>query len=72
MNEVKNGIIIWFDVKKGYGFIGQENNEPDLFVHFSDINSEGFKTLQKDQKVSYEVGLNKRGQPKATNVIPHK
>lgn len=69
MSEVKNGVVVWFDPKKGYGFIGQENNEPDLFVHFSDVNSEGFKTLYKDQKVSYEIGTNKRGQPKAVNVV---
>lgn len=68
MSEGKVGTILWFDPKKGYGFIGQENNEPDLFVHFSDINIEGFKTLNKDQKVSYEIGTNKRGQPKAINI----
>jgi CspA family cold shock protein len=67
MTEVKLGIVLWFDAKKGYGFIGQDN-EPDLFVHFSDVNSEGFKTLYKDQKVEYEVGLNKRNQPKAIHV----
>lgn len=69
MSEIKNGVVIWFDPKKGYGFIAQENNEPDLFVHFSDVNIEGFKTLYKDQKVSYEVGTNKRGQPKAVSVV---
>lgn len=68
MSEVKSGVVVWFDSRKGYGFLQQENNEPDLFVHFSDINIEGFKTLYKDQKVLYEVGLNKRGLPKATNV----
>ena len=69
MSEVKSGTVAWFDSKKGYGFILQANNEPDLFVHFSDVNSDGFKTLYKDQKVSYEVGTNKRGQPKAINVV---
>jgi CspA family cold shock protein len=68
MSEVKYGVVLWFDVKKGYGFLAQENNEADIFCHFSDVNSEGFKTLYKDQKVSYEVGLNKRGQPKAVSV----
>lgn len=68
MSEVKFGVVVWFDPKKGYGFITQENNEPDLFVHFSDVNAEGFKTLYKDQKVSYEIGVNKRGQPKAVSV----
>lgn len=69
MSDIKQGVVIWFDPKKGFGFIAQENNEPDIFVHFSDIHSEGFKTLYKDQRVSYEVGLNKRSQPKAINVV---
>lgn len=67
MSEVKVGVVCWFDPKKGYGFISCEG-DTDLFVHFSDVNSDGFKTLYKDQKVSYEVGTNKRGQPKAVNV----
>ncbi len=68
MKETKIGIVLWFDAKKGYGFIGQSEGEADLFVHFSDISCGGFKTLQKDQKVSYCLGLNKRGQPKAIDV----
>lgn len=60
------GTIMWF--KNAYGFI-QRDNEPDLFVHFSDIVSENFKTLYKGQKVSFDVGLNKKGQPKAINVV---
>lgn len=62
------GEVIWFDAKRGYGFIKREN-EADLFVHFSDINSEGFKTLYKGQKVSYGLGTNKHGVPKAVEVI---
>ncbi|MEK6879004.1 MAG: cold shock domain-containing protein, partial [Nanoarchaeota archaeon] len=62
----------WFNSNLGYGFIehfiGGVKQE-DLFVHFSDISSEGFRTLYKEQKVSYNVGLNKRGLPKATDVI---
>lgn len=61
------GEVIWFDPKRGYGFISREN-QPDLFVHFSDIISEGFKTLYKGQKVAYGLGTNKHGDPKATNV----
>lgn len=69
MIEVKLGTVVWFDPKKGYGFITPDDNSgADIFVHFSDVNSEGFKTLYKDQKVSYELGTNKRGQPKAVNV----
>jgi cold shock protein len=67
--EVFYGEVIWFDPKLSYGFIKRENNEPDLFVHFSDINAEGFKTLFKGQKVSFSLGVNKHGRPKATNVL---
>jgi CspA family cold shock protein len=63
-----NGIVVWFDSRKGYGFIQRDNGQPDLFVHFSDITSQGFKTLKKDQRVSFGLGLNKKGQPKATDV----
>lgn len=61
------GKVIWFKPKPGFGFIDWEG-ENDLFVHFSDIVSEGFKTLKKDQKVSFGLGENNRGQPKATEV----
>lgn len=67
------GTVCWFSPKKGMGFILWENEqgEPqkDLFVHFSDIVSEGFKTLNKNQKVSFNIGKNLRDQPKAINVI---
>lgn len=70
MSENKlNGVVCWFCPKKGFGFITQENNEPDIFVHYSDLACEGFKTLYKDSKVSYEIGTNKKGQPKAVNVL---
>ena len=65
------GDVLWFDAKRGYGFIGWEKDgvkQKDLFVHFSDINSEGFKTLYKGQKVSYGLGVNKHGVPKAVDV----
>jgi CspA family cold shock protein len=68
MNQEKKeiGKIIWF--KNQFGFISREGKE-DLFVHYSDIVSEGYKTLYKGQIVSFEVGLNKKGQPKAINVV---
>lgn len=62
-----SGTVIWFDSKKGYGFI-QRDDGADLFAHFSDIVSQGFKTLHKDQKVTFSLGLNKKGQPKATEI----
>lgn len=61
------GVVDWFDSKKGYGFI-KRDDLPDLFVHFSDITVQGFKTLKKDQKVSFTLGTNNKGQPKATDV----
>jgi len=68
-NKVYEGTVIWFS--KGYGFISWSKNseqQKDLFVHFSDINAEGFKTLAKNQKVTFSLGINKREQPKAVNV----
>jgi cold shock protein len=65
------GEVIFFDPKKGYGFILWEidgTSQKDLFVHFSDINMEGFKTLYKQQKVSFSLGVNVRGEPKAINI----
>jgi CspA family cold shock protein len=62
------GTVKWFNDKKGFGFIEQENGE-DVFVHFSAIQSEGFKTLKEGQKVSMEVTQGEKGL-QAVNVIP--
>jgi CspA family cold shock protein len=65
------GEVIFFDPKRGYGFISwkkDETQQKDLFVHFSDIICEGYKTLYKGQKVFFGLGLNKNGIPKATEV----
>ena len=62
------GTVCWFDSALGYGFISRQD-EKDLFVHWSDICSEGFKTLKKGQEVAYSIGLNNRKQPKATEVV---
>ena len=62
------GKVAWFDAKLGYGFITRQN-EKDLFVHWSDITSEGFKTLKKGQEVAFSIGLNNRKEPKATEVV---
>ncbi len=50
-----NGIVKWFDNKKGYGFIEQEESGGDIFVHYSAINTSGFKTLSEGDRVSFEV-----------------
>lgn len=60
------GKVKWFNAEKGYGFITDENNK-DIFVHYSAINSEGFKTLEEGQSVSFEIVEKDRG-PQASNV----
>ncbi len=54
------GEVKWFNNTKGYGFIRQDDGT-DIFVHFSAIQAEGYKTLQQGQKVSYEVGDGPKG-----------
>ncbi len=63
---MSEGQVKWFNEKKGYGFIQQENGQ-DLFVHYTAIQSEGFKTLTEGQKVRFEVEDTPKG-PKAKNV----
>ena len=71
MSKVKTGTVKFFNSTKGYGFITPSEGGDDVFVHFSGINSEGYKTLSEDQKVEYELtdGDNDKG-PTATNVTP--
>ena len=66
MAETKNGTVQWFNEKKGYGFIFCEGID-DVFVHFSDIESDGFKTLSEGQAIEFEIGEGERG-PSAKNV----
>lgn len=65
MNE---GTVKWFNGEKGFGFITQEQGD-DVFVHFSAIQVDGYKTLEEGQKVNFEVEEGQRG-PQATNVTP--
>ena len=62
-----NGIVKWFNNSKGYGFIEQEDG-PDVFVHFSGIKSEGFKTLNEGDRVTFDIEDGQKG-PAAVNVI---
>jgi CspA family cold shock protein len=64
---MKTGTVKWFDAKKGYGFI-EVPGEDDVFVHFSAIQDEGFKTLEDGQEVEFEVVEGDRG-PQAENVV---
>jgi CspA family cold shock protein len=55
------GTVKWFNDTKGYGFISPDDGGDDLFAHFSEIQADGFKTLQDGQKVSFEVTQGKKG-----------
>jgi cold shock protein len=66
MSERIVGTVKWFNGSKGYGFISRENG-PDVFVHYSAIQSEGFRNLDEGQKVEFEVEQGNKG-PQATNV----
>ena len=62
------GTVKWFNNKKGFGFIEKEEGG-DVFAHFSEIQSDGFKTLNENDKVEFELKEDERGE-KATNIVP--
>lgn len=62
-----NGKVKWFDNKKGFGFIIADEDSKEIFVHYTDIVKEGFKTLDEGQRVTYELGDGAKG-PQAVNV----
>ena len=64
---MNNGTVKWFNAEKGFGFIEQENGG-DVFVHFSGIASDGYKTLEEGQKVDFDITEGQRGE-QATNVV---
>ena len=64
---MKQGTVKWFNAEKGFGFIEVEG-ENDVFVHFSAINQEGYKSLEEGQSVEFEVVEGDRG-PQAANVV---
>ena len=61
------GTVKWFNADKGYGFISSEGGD-DVFVHFSAIQSEGYKTLEEGQSVTFDITEGNRG-PQAENVV---
>jgi cold shock protein len=67
IRNMQNGKVKWFNNEKGYGFIEVEGGD-DVFVHFTAIQGEGFKTLEEGQKVSFEIVEGARG-PQAANVV---
>ena len=64
---MQQGTVKWFNAGKGYGFISDEEGK-DVFVHYSEINMEGFKTLEDGALVEFEVGEGNDGRPQAKNV----
>jgi CspA family cold shock protein len=65
--ERLKGTVKWFNNAKGYGFIGREDGSPDVFVHYSAITSEGYKSLQEGDAVEFEIVQGQKG-PQAANV----
>ena len=66
---METGTVKWFNDAKGFGFITPDNGGPDLFAHFSEIQSNGFKSLSEGQKVNFVAGQGQKG-PQATNIQP--
>ncbi len=63
-----NGIVKFFDSKKGFGFITRDDNGEDIFIHQSNIISNGFRSLDENDKVTFEIGEGRKGGPAAVNV----
>ncbi|WP_420122079.1 cold-shock protein [Nakamurella sp.] len=63
------GTVKWFNAEKGFGFISPDDSGPDVFVHYSEIQSSGYRSLEENQKVSYTVTAGTKG-PQATQVTP--
>ncbi|MFO7192971.1 MULTISPECIES: cold-shock protein [Thermocrispum] len=61
------GTVAWFNSEKGYGFIQPDDGGRDVFVHFTAIQGTGFRTLEENQRVEFEIGNGAKG-PQATNV----
>ena len=61
------GTVKWFNAEKGFGFIAPEDGSKDVFVHYSEIQGNGFRSLEENQRVQFEVGQGPKG-PQATQV----
>ncbi|MGP6175523.1 cold-shock protein [Corynebacterium sp. A21] len=63
------GTVKWFNAEKGFGFIAPEDGSADVFVHYSEIQGNGFRTLEENQQVEFEIGEGAKG-PQAQAVHP--
>ena len=61
------GTVKWFNSEKGFGFIAPEDGSPDVFVHYSEIQGSGYRSLEENQRVQYDLGQGAKG-PQATGV----
>ncbi|HGJ5857816.1 cold-shock protein [Arsenophonus sp. ENCA] len=68
MSSINTGIVKWFNADKGFGFISPKNGSQDVFVHYSAIQGNDYKTLYEGQEVNFSVESGHKG-PSATNVI---
>lgn len=66
---MSKGTVKWFNASKGFGFIVPDDGGDELFVHHSEIKTDGYASLDENQSVEFEVGEGKKG-PCATNVVP--
>jgi len=64
-----DGVVKWFDAKKGYGFIVSPEVEGDVFVHYTKVQMEGFKKLETSENVTFDVVRSPEGKPQADNVV---
>ncbi|MEV2237217.1 cold-shock protein [Micromonospora sp. NPDC049891] len=64
-----SGTVKWFNADKGFGFISQDGGGADVFAHFSAISASGFRTLEENQRVEFDIAQGQRG-PQAENIRP--
>ena len=72
MEQINKGKVVWFNNKQGFGFLEWHKDgskQKDMFVHFTDIDMSGFKTLKSGDEVQFEIGENFNGIPKAIKVV---